>query len=54
MRNEGTASLAEMLPGLKAIQVTRRYKVNMSRKMSRRLNTHSRVFGILNLVNIKE
>jgi hypothetical protein len=49
IRKEGKDSLNEIFPGLKAIKVTSRYRVNINRKMNSRFTTHKMVFGILYL-----
>jgi hypothetical protein len=52
IRKEGVNSSKDMLLGLKAIQVTSRNRVKISRNMSSRFTTQRIVFGILYLVSI--
>jgi len=54
IQKEGMSSFIDRLFGLKAIQVTSRNTVNMSRKMSNRFTIHNKVFGILYFISIGE
>ena len=54
IQKEGISSFIDRLFGLKAMQVTSRNTVKMSRNISNRFTTHNKVFGILYFISIEE